>query len=201
MRLTLLLLQPVANLRLPGDPQDDVAVAFARPAHRAESHRVLKPDQPLALVVGLVIIVHAAEGGRGANRLERLDADRDADLAGSHGRDEGVRCRQFHRQVAAIAPCPDDMTRRLHPVERMKLRQAHLSWRRREALRSKVSFAPIALQACRQTTPRSWRRSARGSIAGWPRSSVRLRPSPRRAASRALAGNWRSKRERPWNCE
>ena len=60
---------------------------------------------------------------------------------------------------------------------------------------------PIDLQACRQTTPRSWRRSARGSIAGWPRSSVRLRPSPRRAASRAHAGNWRSKRERPWNCE
>jgi hypothetical protein len=45
-----------------------------------------------------------------------------------------------NRHVAAIAPCPDDMTRRLHPVERMKLWQAHLSWRRREALRSKVSL-------------------------------------------------------------
>ena len=151
--------------------------------------------------VGLVLDGHAAERERSGNRLERLDADRDADLARSHGRDEGVRCRQFHRHVAAIAPCPDDMTRRLHPVERMKSRQAHLLWRRREPYARRLACPPIALQACRQTTPRSWRRSARGSIAGWPRSSARLRPSPRRAASRALAGNWRSKRERPWNCE
>ena len=108
---------------------------------------------------------------------------------------------EFHRHVAAIAPCPDNMTRRLHPVERMKSRQAHLLWRRREPYARRLACPPIALQACRQTTPRSWRRSARGSIAGWPRSSARFRPSPRRAASRALAGNWRSKRERPWNCE
>jgi hypothetical protein len=68
----------------------------------------------------------------------------------SHRRDEGVRGRQFHRHVGAIAPCLDDMTRRLHPVERMKLRQAHLSWHRREALRSKVSlpaYRPASLSA------------------------------------------------------
>ena len=63
---------------------------------------------------------------------------------------EGVRCRQFHRHVGAIAPCPDDMTRRLHPAERTKLRQAHLSEHRRQALRSKVSlpaYRPASLSA------------------------------------------------------
>jgi hypothetical protein len=120
--------------------------------HRAEwiRHRVLKPDQALAPLVGLGLVAHAADRKRPGNRLERLDADGDADLVRSRGRDEGVRCRQFHRHVAAIAPCPDDMTRRLHPVERMKLRQAHLSRRRREALRSKVSlpaYRPASLSA------------------------------------------------------
>ena len=40
--------------------------------------------------VGLVLDGHAAERERSGNRLERLDADRDADLARSHGRDEGI---------------------------------------------------------------------------------------------------------------
>ena len=177
----------------PDEPQNDVAVALAGAAQRAQpvDNRPVQPDELFAALVGLVLVSHAAERERPGNRFERVDADRDADLARSRGRDEGVRCRQFHRHVAAIAPCPDDMTRRFHPVERSGARP----YARR------LACPPIALQACRQTTPRSWRRSARGSIAGWPRSSARLRPSPRRAASRALAGNWRSKRERPWNCE
>ena len=75
---------------------------------------------------------------------------------------------------------------------------------RRAETRSPTAFLwrdAIARQACRQTARQSWRRSPRSSIAGWRRSSARPRPSPRRAASRALAGNWRSKRERPRNCE
>ena len=62
-------------------PQNDVAVALARPAHRAEPihHRGLNPDQALTPLVGLALVAHAAERERPGNRLERLDADGDAD--------------------------------------------------------------------------------------------------------------------------
>ena len=41
-------------------------------------HRVLKPDQALAPLIGLGLVAHAAERERPGNSLERLDADRDA---------------------------------------------------------------------------------------------------------------------------
>ena len=48
-------------------PQDDIAVALARPPHRGEPvrHRVLKPDQALAMLVGHGLVSHAAERERG----------------------------------------------------------------------------------------------------------------------------------------
>jgi hypothetical protein len=51
------------------------------PPHRAEPihDRVLEPDQAFALLVDLVLVAHAAERERPGNRLERLDADSDAD--------------------------------------------------------------------------------------------------------------------------
>jgi hypothetical protein len=56
-------------------------LGLARPPHGAEPirHRVLKPDQALAPLVGLGLDGHAAKQKRGADRLERLDADREAD--------------------------------------------------------------------------------------------------------------------------
>jgi hypothetical protein len=46
-------------------------------------HRGLQPDMALAPLVGLVLLAHAAERERCGYRLERLDADRDADHDGS----------------------------------------------------------------------------------------------------------------------
>ena len=40
--------------------------------------RVLKPNQALAALVDRVLLTHVAERKRPGNRLERLDADRDA---------------------------------------------------------------------------------------------------------------------------
>ena len=56
-----------------------MTVAEAFPPHRAEPirHRVLKPDQALARLVGLGLVAHAAERERPGNRLERLDGDGD----------------------------------------------------------------------------------------------------------------------------
>jgi hypothetical protein len=87
-------------------PQNDVAVTLARTAQALETgdHNRLKPYVALALRVGRVLVADIADRERAGNRLERLDADGDEDLARLHGRDEGVRCRQFHRHVAAIAP-------------------------------------------------------------------------------------------------
>jgi hypothetical protein len=44
-------------------------------------HSVLKPDQALAPQVGFDLVVDVAERERSGNRLERLDADGDADNA------------------------------------------------------------------------------------------------------------------------
>ncbi len=65
------------------DPQDHLAVALVRPPHRPEPirHRVLKPDQALAVLVGLGFDGHAAERERGADRVVRGGGDGDADHA------------------------------------------------------------------------------------------------------------------------
>jgi hypothetical protein len=64
-------------------PAGSHAVALPRTAHGPESidHCRLKPDVALARVVGFVLIAHAAERERGADRIEGGLADRDADGA------------------------------------------------------------------------------------------------------------------------
>ena len=65
-------------------PQNGVAVAFARPAHgpqTGDDGDMVQPDQALAALVDLVLITHAAERERGGNRLEGGLGDGDADHA------------------------------------------------------------------------------------------------------------------------
>jgi hypothetical protein len=66
---------------LPRDPRDERRIVLVRPAHRAEPirHRVLQPDQPLAALVGLGLVIHAAERERPGYRLEGGGCDGDAD--------------------------------------------------------------------------------------------------------------------------
>jgi nucleoside-diphosphate-sugar epimerase len=71
---------------------------------------------------------------------------------------------------------------------------------RRLAGRRRIGRTASARRAGRRRAPRSWRRSGRSSIGGWRRSWARLRPTPRRAASRGPPKNWRSRRERRRNC-
>ena len=53
----------------------------ARPAHHRDTicHRVLKPDQALAPLVGRGLVTHAAERERGADRILGGGGDGDAD--------------------------------------------------------------------------------------------------------------------------
>src|SRR5580693_4259886 len=69
---------------LPRDTYDSVAVALARPPHDSEPirHRVLKPDELLAPLVGLGLKPHRAERQRPGDSLERLGGDGDADHSG-----------------------------------------------------------------------------------------------------------------------
>jgi hypothetical protein len=64
-----------------GQPPDDIAVALARFAQRAQpvDHRTIPPDQSLSLLVGPVLEADVAERERFGNRIERLDANPDPD--------------------------------------------------------------------------------------------------------------------------
>jgi hypothetical protein len=55
------------RLFLGRDPQDHVAVAFARPAHRPQTgdDGMVEPDQAFAALVGCVLVADAAERERG----------------------------------------------------------------------------------------------------------------------------------------
>ena len=59
-------------------PQNHVAVALSRSAHSPETvdHVGRQPDESLAALVDVILVAHAAERKRGAERLERFDADR-----------------------------------------------------------------------------------------------------------------------------
>ena len=65
----------------PRDPQNGVAVALARSAHRPElvDQDLLQPDGALALFVEVRLDGYAAERERPGYRLERLDGDGDAE--------------------------------------------------------------------------------------------------------------------------
>ena len=66
---------------LPRQPQYDVGVPLARAAQSPEAvdHIRLEPDQPLALLVDLVLIAHGPERQSFGYRVERGVRDRDAD--------------------------------------------------------------------------------------------------------------------------
>src|SRR5271166_2407834 len=72
---------PAARALRLDQPENGVAVALARPAHRAEpvDPDLLQPGRALTPLVVVRLDGHRAERERPGNRLERLDADRNAD--------------------------------------------------------------------------------------------------------------------------
>lgn len=63
------------------DPQNHVAVALLRPAHRADpvDPDLVQPDGALAVLVGIGLDGHRAEREGGADRIEGSFGDGDAD--------------------------------------------------------------------------------------------------------------------------
>src|ERR1700677_164699 len=91
-----------ANSLTPRNADDHVAVALARAAHGLEfgDGRMVEPNQPLALLIGLVLIADASERHGAGDGVKCGLADGDTDHVGDIG-----PALAWSRVPRTLAPC------------------------------------------------------------------------------------------------